>query len=193
MGKKKLDEKGSNPQSLKELAVQAGNLGRFEEAIVLWKQLLGLYPQLTEAYINLSAHYIKLNRYPEAAEASQKAIGMDPSSQEAVINYSLALYWMGNLPETISCLEGMDSHGSTHPLALGLLSLSHILIGEKEKSRPFIQKLTDMGFDFKDYLKKSAQELFATGREKDGKLLLEMIGEGRISGKEFTSHSEMQI
>jgi tetratricopeptide (TPR) repeat protein len=194
LGKKKLDEKGSNLQSLKELAVQAGNLGRFVEAIVLWKQLLGLYPQLTEAYINLSAIYIKLSRYPEAAEASQEAIGIDPSCQEALINYSLAHYWMGNLRETISCLEeGMDSHRSTHPLALGLLSLSHILIGEKEKSRPFIQKLTDMGFDFKDYLKKSAQELFATGREKDGKLLLEMIGEGRISGKEFTSHSEMQI
>jgi tetratricopeptide (TPR) repeat protein len=191
LGKMKLEEKGLDPQSLKELAVQAGNLGRYEEAIAYWNQLLGSHPQLTEAYVNLGAIHMKQNRYPEAAEASRKALATDSSCQEALINYSLAQYWMGNLRETISCLEGMDANGSTHPLAFGLLSLSYILMGQEEKSRPLVQKLKSLGFDFESYASKSARELSAVGREKDGALLLEAIGEGQRCRREAENHAAM--
>jgi tetratricopeptide (TPR) repeat protein len=191
LGKMRLEEKGLDPQSLKELAVQAGNLGRYEEAIAYWNQLLGIHPQLTEAYVNLGAIHMKQNRYPEAAEASQKALATDSSCQEALINYSLAQYWMGNLRETISSLEGMDSNGSTHPLAFGLLSLSYILMGQEEKSRPLVQKLKSLGFDFESYASKSARELSAVGREKDGALLLEAIGEVEKRRREAENHAAM--
>jgi tetratricopeptide (TPR) repeat protein len=193
LGKKKLDEEGSNLQNLKELAVQAGNLGRFEEAVDLWTRVIDLHPQFTEAYINLSSIYMKLKMYQKAAEASHRASTADPSNKEALINFSLASYFLGNLDQAISCLEGITLNGSPHPLALGLLCLSYILKGEKEKSRPLVHKLMASGFDFRKYLNDSAQELFDIGREGAGKILLQVAIEGLISGKDNSEVSLLQI
>jgi|GEM_PF-204877 len=180
LGKLKLEEKGSDLQSLKEFAIQAGNLGRHEEAVDLWHRIIHLFPQFTEAYINLSSNFIKLNQYGNAADASKRAIELDPSSKEAMINYALSQYFLGNFQEMKSNLEPLAADESVNPLALGLLSMGYILNGEKEKYLPLVPKIKNMGYDFNEYLEKSAKELISCGQEEAAKLLLDFVDDNSL-------------
>jgi GT2 family glycosyltransferase/ADP-heptose:LPS heptosyltransferase/Tfp pilus assembly protein PilF len=176
LGKKKL-EKTADIQNIKELAIQAGNLKRYDEAIALWNRLLELQPQTGEAYISLADIYMKQKRYDKAAIWSRKALDMNPNSKEAALNYSVAEFCIGNVGKTISVLENPFSKTSEYPLALGLLSVAYVINGEKEKSRPIIEKIRRMGFNYEEYIYNTARDLSSLGREEQARSLLSIAAE----------------
>jgi glycosyltransferase involved in cell wall biosynthesis len=177
LGKKKLEESESDIQSIGELAVQAGGLNQFEEAIKLWNRYLTLQPEVPEPYINLSAIYMKMGKYQEAAEYSKKAMALSPETKEGVMNYSLAEFNLGHIEKTICALEDLLSKNPEYPLGLGLLSVAYIIHGEKDKSHPIIEKIRRMGFNYDQYLHNTARELLSLGREEHARWLMDIAGE----------------
>ena len=180
LGKKRL-ETHSDISSLSDLAVQAGALGHFEEAIGLWNKVLTLEPKMTDAHINLSYNHLKLKKYAEAVRYAQQAVKLDPQSKEALLNYSSAEFFRGNIKQTISCLEKFLPIDPEYPPILGLLSLAYFLDGRKEKNFLLVDKLKKMGFNYQEYVINSAQELTSAGQDQKAKRLLEMVSKTRKS------------
>ena len=89
MGKKKIEEEGGGDiNSITELAKQASELKRHDEAIELWQQVIELKSHMPIAYLNMSAAYMALGDYKAGLEASKKALHLDPGLKEAALNYS---------------------------------------------------------------------------------------------------------
>ena len=135
LGRKKL-ELHADLSSLTELAIQAGALGHFDEAISLWNQVLVLDPKMTDAYINLSYNHLKLKKYAEAAQLARQARELDPDSKEGLLNYSSAEFFCGNIERVVASLEDFLPRCPEYPPILGLLSLAYFLEGKMEKGLP---------------------------------------------------------
>jgi GT2 family glycosyltransferase/Tfp pilus assembly protein PilF len=175
LGKKKLQSFEADVRSLRELAVQAGELKRYAEAAELWNQVITLQPDMAEAYTNLSSLYLKLKKYDQAYAASKQAVTLDPNSKEALLNFSTAGLSRGKTFESIRTLESLLARNPEYPPALGVLSVAYVLHGEKEKSSPLIEKLKRWGFNYAEFLSLMSQEFASMGREKEGQMLHQMI------------------
>jgi tetratricopeptide (TPR) repeat protein len=175
LGKKKLQSFEADVRSLRELAVQAGELKRYAEAAELWNQVITLQPDMAEAYTNLSSLYLKLKKYDQAYAASKQAVTLDPNSKEALLNFSTSGLSRGKTFESIRTLESLLAKNPEYPPALGVLSVAYVLHGEKEKSFPLIEKLKRWGFNYAEFLSLMSQEFASMGREKEGQMLHQMI------------------
>ncbi|MEJ2040123.1 MAG: glycosyltransferase [Desulfosarcinaceae bacterium] len=107
LGYAKLDLFRNNPEALRELAVQAGQLERWEEAIDLWHRLLNLVPKHAEGYINLAGAYWQLGEYRSALSFSQKALDLAPGLKEARLNAAISHMMLGELGPARSILQDL--------------------------------------------------------------------------------------
>jgi GT2 family glycosyltransferase/MoaA/NifB/PqqE/SkfB family radical SAM enzyme/Flp pilus assembly protein TadD len=177
LGKRKLEKSDGNIASLRELAVQANAMQRYEEAAELWHQIIRLRPEVPEPYFNLVSIYLNLGKFQEASIYSKKAMELDPEGQEAMLNYSVAEFTLGNIRNAISGLERLLSKIPEYPLAMGLLSVAYTLDGEREKAQRLIARIKKAGFfNYDMYLQNTAEKLLALGRSAEARLLLEKAG-----------------
>lgn len=105
IGISKLDQLGNDPLAIQELAVQAGNLGRWEEAVGLWHKLLALEPDNARAYVNLSTTYDQLGRYNDARSAALRAVDLDKDLKEAHFNIARAELHLGRATKAVAYLK----------------------------------------------------------------------------------------
>jgi glycosyltransferase involved in cell wall biosynthesis/Tfp pilus assembly protein PilF len=147
LGSHKLDESENDVVALREIAVQAGNLQKYEEAIGYWQQLLALQPDMPEAYVNMGSAYWQLGDCTAALTAAQKAVSLDPQMKEARFNKAISELFLGNLRETICILEKLVQEFPDYLAALFMLSASYCCNDGWEKGMQGIQKLgqTKMG------------------------------------------------
>lgn len=95
----KLRDSGGSAAALRELAVQAAELGRHAEAAGLWRRLLALVPGAAEAHVNLGTALFNLGRYDEAARSAAEAVRLAPHLKEARFNLGMALLHLGRAAE----------------------------------------------------------------------------------------------
>ena len=138
---------------------------------------------MTEAYINLTAIYMKLDKYQDASVYSRKALDLDPDCREAVLNHAIVEFTLGNIKNVITSLEGNYSKFAEYPIALSLLSVAHVIIGEKGKGLELIRKIKKMGFNDKEYYQNTAKKLSEMGRSQEGEMLLHIIEEMESDAK----------
>lgn len=106
IGKKKLEDMGtSDLRALQELAIQAVNVGKYEEAIELWKQLISHQPDNAGAYICLGTAYNSLDNFLEAREAHATAFKLAPQMPEALTNYIRSEMYLGNAEIALATFE----------------------------------------------------------------------------------------
>jgi GT2 family glycosyltransferase/predicted Zn-dependent protease len=173
LGKKKLEERGGDFTSLYELAVQAGELGRYEEAVELWQRCVRLQPENPKAHFNLGYGLLKLGRYEEALHASARAMQLAPNFKEAIFNYSLCEFCVGDIHKAISALEGMIIKEPDYPSAVALLSAVYLLKGNREKGMETLARIKSMGYDATVTLHSFAERLISAGRRDAAILLME--------------------
>ncbi len=78
LGKKKVAAQQSGPSALIEHAIQAQEVGTYEEAMALWQKVLKQCPDLAKAHFNMSYCYIQFEQYPQGLAAA-KALELDPT------------------------------------------------------------------------------------------------------------------
>jgi glycosyltransferase involved in cell wall biosynthesis len=105
LGYDKLEQLGSNSVALRELAVQAGQLGRWVEAIDLWQRLLAVCPDFHDAYANMAGAYWQLGQYEQGIEFSKKAVQNSPAIKEGHYNLAVNLFMKGRVDEAIAVLQ----------------------------------------------------------------------------------------
>jgi glycosyltransferase involved in cell wall biosynthesis/DNA-binding SARP family transcriptional activator len=135
IGKKKLEDMEDDINAIRELAVQATNMEKNEEALKLWRKLLTLnpYPKLiSETYINMGTIYSRMGNYQNALEAAKKAIENAPELKEAKYNYAVAELHSGDLNKSISVLEDLLSKVPGYPPARFILAAAYCCAEDKE-------------------------------------------------------------
>ncbi len=173
LGKKKLEEGGITPKALYELAVQAGELGRFEEAVELWQRLLAQTPNDPLAHFNLGYALLKLGRYEESLSASRTAGKLDPGLKENILNYANAELAVGDVGNAVQALEELLTRVPEYPPAQGLLAAALALRGGKDRALSILADLKKRGFDCAEFLKDTAAMLASADRADLAESLIE--------------------
>lgn len=78
-----------------DLAIAYQKEGRYDEAITIYEDMLGIDPKHPDVYVNLAAIYIILGKSEEAIELCNKAIGLEPNNATAHNNLAVAYYTKG--------------------------------------------------------------------------------------------------
>lgn len=155
LGKRKLEEAKSDnqPKAVYELALQASEMGRLEEAARLWEELISLKPDFGDAYISLSRVYCEMKMFEKALEISEKAIKLVQERKEAHYARGLSLFYLNNIEDSINSLDRALSIDPDYPLANGLLSICYTAKGDMEAARKYIEKVKGLGFDYPSFAK----------------------------------------
>jgi glycosyltransferase involved in cell wall biosynthesis len=181
LGKRKLEEMGRDARALRELAIQAAELKKFDEAIELWKKIILLQPDNASAYLNLGHAYVEFGKYEDALLVSKKAMELDPKMKEAVHNYSICELCTGRVKKAIDALENLLKRVPGYPSAIGLLGVAYIIDGRTKMGLEYIEKLWKNKNDVAEYFFNHAARLLKAGKKEYVLSLLEAA----IASKNF--------
>jgi glycosyltransferase involved in cell wall biosynthesis len=130
LGCAKLDAFKNNPEGLRELAVQAGQMERWEEAIGLWQRLLNLVPKYAEGHINLSGAHWQLGDYNHSLSSAQKALDLDPGLKEAHFNAAISHLMLRQLKQAKTILQDLLKSMPEYMAARFMLTAVHTAAGD---------------------------------------------------------------
>jgi glycosyltransferase involved in cell wall biosynthesis len=152
IGMQKLDQHPDDMAAICELAVQAGELGRFEEAVGLWDRVLQRYPAYVEALFNKGYCLMGLQRYDEALAHSYRALELDPDHKEAAFNYGTCELYVGDPQGAIKKLVPLAEKYSDYPLLTAVLLVLYLAAGHAESAFVYLEKLKSSNYAVKDYV-----------------------------------------
>ncbi|CAB1073864.1 glycosyl transferase, family 2 [Olavius algarvensis Delta 1 endosymbiont] len=131
IGIKKLDEMGDNIVALRELAIQAGNLEKWTEAIRLWQRFLHCKPNFPEAFVNIGTACWQLGKYEEALTWAAKAVVLQPGLKEAHFNVGINHLYLGDASQAVAVLEKLLEQHPNYLAARFMLTAAHGCAGNK--------------------------------------------------------------
>ncbi|OPX39478.1 MAG: hypothetical protein B1H11_02960 [Desulfobacteraceae bacterium 4484_190.1] len=148
IGRRKLDETGDGDvMAIYELAVQAGMLEKWDEAIELWQMLIAINPKVPLAYVNMATAFQKIGDYENAIRTVSKAMTLDPRMKEAPNDYGLYQLYAGNIKEAVRVLEDTVNRFPGYLSAQFKLAVAYCCDGRKDKAMEVFRDLerTEMG------------------------------------------------
>ncbi len=163
LGKTKLETAGDGRAALLELAAQANELGKDEEAIDLWRRYLTLDPNLPRAYASLSHCYLKRDDFENALCAARRAFELDPRSKDTALQYATASLFCSQSGHAIPLMEDLLNRAPNHPYAMITLAVAHILSGEQSQGKDLLIKTKKINLDGSQLLFTIAKKLEAAG------------------------------
>lgn len=183
LGEKKLAVTGDNPRALRELAIQAGELGKHKEAINFWQRLVNLdkTPEiLTLAFFNMASCYFLLGKYEEALATSQKAMELDSGLKENKITYACSELCAGDTNKAIPVLVDLLQKSPGYPLALSALTVAYFVNGNKKDGLACMDRLREIRVGVTDYLHDFAGFFIKANRIDQAITLLEASIENNV-------------
>jgi GT2 family glycosyltransferase/Flp pilus assembly protein TadD len=182
LGRKKLEQSGGNDfRALCELAVQAGGIGRYQEALELWDRVLAINSSYPLALFNRGYVLLQMGRFDESRAASAKAMDLDPELFEAVNNFAICEICIGSAEEAIRILEASLKRRPNDTNSLVMLAVARLCSGEIKTGRDIFQSLTDSGVDYAEFVNEATKKLLEAGKRDYARELLEttlLIGAG---------------
>ncbi len=172
--KKRAAQKGSMA-ALIENAIQAQEIGEYEQALDLWQQVLKEKPDAAMAHFNMSFVLIELEKYKQGKQAASRAMELDPGLKEAVLNCALCQLRTGEIENVLEQLPVFLHETPGHPVATGLMAVAHCIRGRKDTGLRLFDALGAMGFNCPEYVLEHARKLLSAGRRQDAIQLLEAV------------------
>lgn len=172
LGKQKLNKNPNDLVALSELAVQAGELERFDEELALWERLLALRPDTVEALFGKGHALINLKRYVEASKVSLRALQLDPGHREAAFNYGTCELYAGDPGRALPVVERLLKQDQRHPQLLALSILLCLAMDDLDGAKRSFETLTAMNYNFSGYLAARVANLSANGRQELAQTIL---------------------
>lgn len=173
LGMRKLNESDNNLDAICELAIQAGELEKYDEALELWQKAIRINPDLPVAFMNIGYIYLQKWMYAESLTASKRAMELKSDFWEAISNYSVAELCGGDIKTAISTLEGMLKKNPKYLMATGILSAAYCCDGQRKKGLECLAELNKEQVAFSGLLSSLSRQLIAAGRIGYATLLLE--------------------
>lgn len=153
LGLQKLEEAPDDLTALRELAIQAAELKRYDEAIGLWNRILTLRPDMVIALFNKGYALMMLHRYREALEVSRRVLELEPAHKEAAFNYGTCELYVGDPQRAIARLEAVLQVNAEHPPLLALLLVLELATNQQDKARIRFSLLREKNYLVSDYIK----------------------------------------
>ena len=190
--RRKLRESAHDPAALRELAIQAAQLGQHAESIDLWRQFLSCHPDSAEAHVNLSAAFLQLGRYDEAVRSGEAALRHAPLMKEAHFNLSMAVLHHGDAARAVSVLEPLLRREPDYLHARFLLSAAYACVSDPEKCIDILQPMraTALGPVLSVSFLELAQRLFSAGQKEYCRRLLEAAVRGGFGNAELLAWAQ---
>jgi len=164
LGKKKLAKQMHDIKAVMELAIQAAELQKHEEALELWKSILDRYPDDPLVHYNMGCNYLALKRYREALFSSRRANELAPARKEAVTNFALSELLVGDLDNAVVIVRDVVAKNPAYPIGLALLATMCCITGDKGSGRRHFEKLRAMNFNFLPFIHDTATRLIECNR-----------------------------
>ncbi len=178
LGKKKMEEQGENATTLRERAVQAQGLKKYDEALDLWQRAIRLKPDRVHSHLGLASVFLDMGRFNEALAASKKAMEIDPSVREAVYNHALCELYAGDARRAASVLDNLVRRSPDYPLARHLLAMASFCAGDKEGGMRLTRSLWNKRNEgLSESFVRLIRNLTAAGRHEYASALLEAARE----------------
>ncbi|MCX6139003.1 MAG: glycosyltransferase, partial [Ignavibacteriales bacterium] len=172
LGKKKIQETGENLQSLKELAIQADELKKYDEALGLWKKVLAIDPRMAFAHYMMGSAYIGIGSFEEARKSSLEALTLSPSMKDARFNYSLCLSIGGNREEARKSLFVILQSDQEFAPARALSAVLDLMEEKAGEGCEVLAKLQRSGFQTVPFVSGFLHLLEQSGQKSDYEALL---------------------
>jgi tetratricopeptide (TPR) repeat protein len=134
LGYAKLDKMSGDLPALRELAVQAGQLERWTEALELWQRMLELKPDFVEAHVNIAGACWQMGAYDQALSASRKAVRLDPHLKEARFNEAISLLMLGRAGQTVDILQKLIKVHRDYLPGLFMLAAACRIVGKNREA-----------------------------------------------------------
>lgn len=174
LGKRKLAESGGEDfKALCELAVQAGDIGRYEEALGLWQTVVKKAPEYPLAFFNMGYVLLQLGRFAEAAEACKKALDIDPDYSEVITNFAMCLLCLGNISQAVHLVEKTLNTHTQSPTLLLMLGTAKLCAGDSAEGLKIYQQLTEKRVVFSDFINDAVTKLIEGKQEESALRVLE--------------------
>jgi len=165
LGRTKLQIAKDNPAALRELAVQAIELGKDDEAIDLWRRYIELDPNLPMAHYSLSHCHLKNDEFENALTSAMRAFELDPTSSDAALQYATALFFSEKSRDAIPLIEDVLKRAPNHFHAQITLAVALILDGqEKSRGVDLLAEMKKMNCDCSQLICTLAEKLKAAGK-----------------------------
>lgn len=180
LGYVKLNQMCEDPGALRELAVQAGQLERWAEAIEIWRRLLKIKPDFAEAHVNISSAYWQMGKYEDALSHGYKAIELDPHSKEAHYNVGVSFLLSGQARKAVGILKPLLQACSDYFAARFMLAAALACNGDFANSQTHFQILESSPAgkalslaieDLTHRLQANRQKPYAAALERAGRFL----------------------
>lgn len=134
LGYAKLNQLGNDLAAIRELAVQAGQLEYWAEAIALWRRLLEMRPNWAEAYVNMASAYWQMARYEKALSMAQRAMELEPGLKEARYNVAVSLLFLEQAAEAAKILSDLIIDHQDSLTARFMLAAAYGCLGDVQRS-----------------------------------------------------------
>ncbi len=141
LGYAKLDQMGNDAVALRELAIQAGQIGRWTESIALWHRFLSICPADGEAYANLAGACWQTRAYEKGIAFAEQAIDNAPGLKEGHFNLAANLLMTGRAQKAAALLQKVTEAYPDYMAARFLLAVAHTLLGKDDQSIPIFKQL----------------------------------------------------
>ena len=177
-GIQKLEQNPDDLAAICELAVQAGELGRFEEGIGLWDRVLQRHPDYVEALFNKGYCLMGQKRYAEALECSRWALELAPDHKEAAFNYGTCELYAGDPGRALQVIQPVAERHPGYPLLQALCCALYLCLGHQAEATVTYTVLRQQGYGVDQYLQQRAQALTDHGRHLCAERLVRFALEG---------------
>ena len=131
IGMKKLHEIEDDPIAIRELAIQAQTIEKYEEAIELWHRLIAIEPNMPVAFVSLGAAYCKLGKYEDALWTAENALKLVPDMKEGLYNFALSKLHLRRAGQAIPVLEKLLKQTPDFSPAQFILSAAYCCEGRR--------------------------------------------------------------
>ena len=194
LGKMKYESDPTNVKYVYELAKQAQELKRYEEAVQLWLELLSLLMEnpessgyktiaaisygepLPEIYIQLASAYVMLGRFEEALEVAGKAMEETKGKLPAYVRvYAYCEIVAGSMDRASSALEELLNTMPDYLPGMFLRAVIYCLEEKEEKAKELFQLLRLKGVPVLSPLKDLSEKLSIYGKKDEAELILQAV------------------
>lgn len=173
LGKKKLAESGGSPVAICELAIQAGGIGRYDEAIELWHQALNHDPNSYLAWFNLGYSCLQKGLFRDGSEASKKAMMLRVNYREATVNHAICELCLGNGDNALFVIEEAMRYNSDYPTFLLMHGIIHACRGDEAAASRDFKALSEQQIEYKNFIDLVVKKLLEGERAKEAARLVE--------------------
>lgn len=129
-----------NERYAQHLGITYLKLGRYQEAIAIFKKAIQLNPNSAEGYNNLAIAFTQVGEYEEAIKQYQMSIRVDPGAFKAYSNLGGLLGQMGRYPEALEALKSAVQMNPNYFEAYHNLAMTYYRMGRPREVIPFLQE-----------------------------------------------------